>query len=350
MRLSEFILSHREDILSEWVTFARSCLANADVTRLWIATAGELTGKDLQDLVRFNEAIDQGLAESTSRFMENLDNSRELFLAMMSHDLRTPLGAIIGWADVMVNAEELPKTLREGASHILNSGERMNALLGDLLDFTRSRLGSGIPIVRADMDVANVARHTIDEIAALHPKHVVKLEATGKLQGKWDEGRVSQALSNLINNAVRYGSDTTPIHVTLRGDAEEVVLAVQNRGPVIRRNELDKIFDPMHRGAGDQPVEPTTNLGLGLYMCRIEIVPGARCRTNGLRSGCLARRQAGEPPAHAYTRSHRRLYRSVQVGWSTPGREFRRIKPIFPLHGVTCNPEVLPAPPACGLP
>ncbi len=345
MRLSKFLVSHREQILSEWVTFARTRHANADamdiaelrdhasemlaviaadlntaqskseqvaksegkrdadpdsatpdtaaeahgvgraesgfnviemvseyralratITRLWVATAGDLAAKDLEDLIRFNESIDQSLAESVLRFTRNVDHSREMFLGMMSHDLRTPLGAIIGWADVMVQAEALPGTLREGASHILDSGERMLVLLGDLLDLTRSRLGGGIPIVRADVDIGRVARSTIDEIAASHPKRVLTFEATGELQGHWDGGRVGQALSNLIGNAVQYGSETTPINVTMRGHAEEVALAVQNLGPVIPRNELNKIFDPMHRIGGDKPAAPTTNLGLGLYI------------------------------------------------------------------------------------
>ena len=345
MRLSEFMVAHREQILTEWDAFARSCLpvtetmdfsavrdhaaamldaiaadlrtpeskseqadkskgksdANPDPTtpdtaaqahgtdraasgftveqmvseyralrasvmRLWIDAAGEKPLKDRKDLIRFNEAVDQAMAESTARFSQGLNQSKEMFLAMLGHDLRTPLGAIIGSAHVMVNTKELPNKLLKSASLILNSGQRMNALVGDLLDFTRSRLGRGIPIVRADMDIAKVSRQVVDEIAALHPQRVVNFEATGELQGQWDSARVSQALSNVINNAVQHGSDKTPINVTLRGDADEVVLAVQNRGPVIPTNEFDKIFDPMHRIEGGKPMAPRDNLGLGLYI------------------------------------------------------------------------------------
>jgi signal transduction histidine kinase len=356
MRLSEFMLTHREQILSEWVAFARSCTTSADgmdlamlrdhasemldtiaadlnttqskseqaeksegksdaspdsetpdtaaqshgaaraqsgftveqmvseyralrasVIRLWIDAAGELARKDLDDLVRFNEAIDQALAESTSRFTQDLDQSKEMFLAMLGHDLRTPLGAIIGWAAVLVSDKELPDGLLKMASFILTSGQRMNALVGDLLDFTRSRLGPGIPIVPADMDIAKVCRQLVGEIAALYPQRVLNFEATGELQGHWDSARVSQAFSNVLNNAVQHGSEKTPINVVLRGDAEEVAVAVQNRGPVIPTNELDKIFDPMHRIEGDKPVAPRSNLGLGLYITeRIVAAHGGR--------------------------------------------------------------------------
>ena len=254
----------------------------ATVIRLWIDAAGELALKDLKDLIRFNESIDQDLAESTSRFTQDLDQSKEMFLAMLGHDLRTPLGAIVGSAHVLVNAKELPATLLKGASRILNSGRRMDALLGDLLDFTRSRLGGGIPIVRADIDIAKVSRHTIEEITALHPQRVVNVTASGELRGQWDGARVGQALSNMISNAVQYGSEKTPINVTIRGEADEVVLAVQNSGPVIPANELHKIFNPLHRVDGDRPNEPTSNLGLGLYIT--ERIVAAHGGTIGVES------------------------------------------------------------------
>jgi signal transduction histidine kinase len=347
MRLSEFMAIHREQILSEWVTFARSCLPTAEgmdlamlrdhaaemleaiaadlktpqtrreqadkaegksdaepepdqgtpdsaaqshgaaraesgftveqmvseyralrasVIRLWIDTAGELTRKDLDDLVRFNEAIDQALAESTSRFTQDLDHSKEMFLAMLGHDLRTPLNAIIGSAHIMVNTKDLPEIALKRAFLILNSSQRMNALVGDILDFTRSRLGRGIPVVRAEMDMGKVCRQIVEEIAALHPQRVLNFQATGELHGQWDQARISQAVSNVISNAVQHGSDRTPIDIVLHGDADDVRVAVHNSGPVIPANEVDKIFSPMHRIEGDRPVVPRENLGLGLYI------------------------------------------------------------------------------------
>ena len=345
MRQSEFMVTHREQILSEWVAFARSCLTTpetmdlaelrdhasemldtiaadlktpqtkseqveksegksdappdsrdpdtaaqshgaaraesgftveqmvseyralrASVTRLWIEATGELTRQDLDDFVRFNEAIDQALAESTSRFTEDLEHSKEMFIAMLGHDLRTPLGAIIGSAHIMVNTKDLPEIALKRAFLILNSGQRMNSLVSDLLDFTRSRLGRGIPIVRADMDIARVCRQTVEEIAALHPQRVVNFDASGDVHGQWDRARITQAFSNVIGNAVQHGSDNTPINIAVRGGADAVEVAVQNRGPVIPRNELQNIFNPLYRIEGDKPVAPRENLGLGLYI------------------------------------------------------------------------------------
>jgi len=238
--------------------------------------------KELLDADSETEAIDQALAESTARFTQDLEHSKEMFLAMLGHDLRTPLGAIIGSAHIMVNTKDLPEIALKRAFLILNSSQRMNALVGDLLDFTRSRLGRGIPIVRADMDIAKVCRQTVEEIAALHPQRVVNFDATGEVQGQWDRARMTQAFSNVISNAVQHGSDKTPINVVVRGGADDVEVTVQNRGPVIPANELDKVFNPLHRIEGDKPVAPRENLGLGLYIT--ERIVAAHGGTIGVES------------------------------------------------------------------
>jgi signal transduction histidine kinase len=238
----------------------------ASVIRLWLGTVRELHTDDFDDLIRFNEAIDQALAESTSRFVQNIDQSKEIFLGMLGHDLRNPLGAILGSAHILLESKELPQNLSKAALLVLKSGRRMNALVGDLLDFTRSRLGSGIPITRASADLREVCRSTVDEISAMYPQRVLHVDASGELHGEWDSARVSQALSNVLSNAVDHGSDTHPISITLRGDADGVEISVQNWGPVIPADQLDRVFAPMHRVDGDKPGAPTSNLGLGLYI------------------------------------------------------------------------------------
>src|SRR5207253_8377308 len=117
----------------------------ASVIRLWIKHAGTLEADDFVDLGRFNEAIDQSLAESVARYAHDINRSRETFLGILGHDLRTPLGTMIGAAGAMMQKKDFPENFRKMTSVILNSGQRMNALIRDLLDFTRSRLGSSIP-------------------------------------------------------------------------------------------------------------------------------------------------------------------------------------------------------------
>src|SRR5688572_14330912 len=114
--------------------------------------------------------------------------------------------------------------------------------------------------------ISGVCRQTVEEIAALHPQRVVNFDASGRLEGQWDRARITQAFSNVISNAVQHGSATTPVNVVIRGDVDQVCLTVQNCGAIIPANELDRIFNPMHRLEADKPVAPRENLGLGLYI------------------------------------------------------------------------------------
>ncbi len=241
----------------------------ASVIRLWIAARGELTPADVEDLTRFNEAIDQSLAESVTRYTLDLDQSREMFLAILGHDLRTPLGAVFTSSRFMLDTKELQEPFLTLTTRIASSATRMVHLVGDLLDFTRSRLGGGIPIVRAPMNMGKAVHDVVDEIAAAHPERTIEIDARGELEGEWDCARISQVLANLIGNALEHGSDGTPVTVVVAGDEGEVCMAVGNRGPVIPGDRLNGIFNPMkpRESAANAPASgPTSNLGLGLYI------------------------------------------------------------------------------------
>ena len=189
----------------------------ASVLRLWTKANGGLSGADLDDLIRFNEAIDQALAESATRYTQDLDQSKEMFLAILGHDLRTPLGAVLTSSQFMLDRGGLTEPDRTLTARVLRSATRMNHMVGDLLDLTRSRLGAGVPVVRGDTDLAEVARHVVEEVAAAHPERVLKLDTAGDLRGAWDAARVSQLLTNLLANAVQHGAADTPVRVTARG-------------------------------------------------------------------------------------------------------------------------------------
>lgn len=239
----------------------------ASVTRLWIRESGTLSGKDLDDLVRFNEAIDQALAESVTRYTEDLDHSKEMFLAVLGHDLRTPIGAVLTSSQFMLETGGLVEPNLTLITRMAHSAGRMNRMVDDLLDFTRSQLGSGVPIVRADMDLARAARHAVDEIEAAQPKCVFKMSTSGNVEGAWDEARISQVFANLLSNAAQHGAPGSPITISLRGEADEVVVIVHNFGTVIPASEIFGIFSPFKRLKSGAPAVPdSSNLGLGLFI------------------------------------------------------------------------------------
>lgn len=239
----------------------------ASVIRLWTKTCGTLTGADLEDLMRFNEAIDQSTAESVTRFTQDLDQSKEMFLAILGHDLRTPLGAVTMASQFMLDTGELTEPHLTLTTRIASSSARMNQMVEDLLDFTRSRLGSGLPIVRREMDMAKAARNAVEEMAAAQPESVIQVNTSGDLRGEWDSARISQVLANLLANAVQHGTAKAPISVTAEGKADEVVLRVHNRGQAIPTSDLNSLFSPFKGlGSGDAAASDSSNLGLGLYI------------------------------------------------------------------------------------
>lgn len=241
----------------------------ASVIRLWTKAKGELGAEDVEDLTRFNEAIDQSLAESVARYNEGLEQSKEIFLAILGHDLRTPLGAIYTSSRFMLDMDELEEPNRTLIERITQSASRTIRMVGDLLDFTRGRLGGGIPITRAEMNLGRVVRDVVDEISAAHPGCSIQVDTRGEQRGEWDQERISQALSNLIGNAVQHGAEGTSVNVELQGEEEEVAIVVHNRGVAIPPDQFAGIFNPMKERDAAQRAStrgPTSSLGLGLYI------------------------------------------------------------------------------------
>jgi signal transduction histidine kinase len=198
-----------------------------------------------------------------TRYGQDVERLKDVFLGVLGHDLRNPLGAIMMSATLIMTKEGPEWEHSRTAARILTSGTRMEGLIGDLLDFTRARLGAGIPLTRSDVDLAAECRKTVDEIAAFHPGCNVSFQATGELRGRWDSARIAQALSNLLGNAIQHGAKHRPIGVTLRGEAERVVLSVHNEGRPIPKRHLNDIFNPFRQL---DPEHATSNVGLGLYI------------------------------------------------------------------------------------
>jgi signal transduction histidine kinase len=240
----------------------------ASVIRLWTKEQGALSAGDIDDLTRFNEAIDQSLAESVTRYTQDLDHSKEMFLAILGHDLRTPLGAVLMSSQFMLDTGDLKEPNLTLTSRIAHSSTRMVHMVGALLDFTRSRLGGGIPLERADVDLAKIVCDVVAEMSAAYPTRTIELQAPDPQPGVWDGPRLTQVMTNLVGNALEHGSAGTIVKVTTGGDDAEVWIAVYNRGPAIPADQLRSIFLPMKSAATATAAAsgPSGNLGLGLYI------------------------------------------------------------------------------------
>jgi signal transduction histidine kinase len=260
----------------------------ASVIRLWTREENQLSGEHLADLVRFNEAIDQALAESVLRFTQGLDESKEMFLAILGHDLRSPLGAVMMSAGFMLDTGELDEPHLTLTRRIASSSKRMEQMVGDLLDFTRSRLGNGIPIVRAPMSVNKAVHDVVDEVLAGDPSRSITIDARGGESVDWDCSRVSQAITNLLLNAVEHSAPGSVVTVKVAGDARDVTITVHNEGTPLTPEQLNGIFGSMKAAQqrGKESAGPLGHLGLGLYIAeRIAHAHGGTIKVESSHSG-----------------------------------------------------------------
>lgn len=242
----------------------------SSVLRMWAFEPKNCFQTNYDDIGRFNEAIDQALYESIARYSSLCNKSRNLFLAILGHDLCTPLFTTINGAQLIMRSEDTDTRSRNIAVRIYNSGRRMNNLVTDLLDYTRTHLGSNLPIEPEPTNFAEIAQIVIDEIRTIHQAKEIKFSAAGKLDGVWDKERIAQVISNLVGNAVQHGAPDKAIAVEASDENEEIVLKVKNQGPVIHEDKLKSIFEPLVRFVepGAENNQKRNNLGLGLYIAR----------------------------------------------------------------------------------
>lgn len=242
----------------------------ATVLRLWLPQVAEVTEASANDMLRFNEAMDQAVAESTTRFTEQTSRARDTFLAILGHDLRTPLAAMAMAGDYLTSAAVGTKQTQEVGSRVKRSAATMRSMVNDLLEYARTQLGSSMPVERRPADLLDICKAALEDVSAAHPECVIELKASGNLTGQFDSARLQQALTNLLTNAVQYRAEEHPIMLSASEVQDGIVLRVRNRGPVIPKDSLEAIFNPLVQLSGDghQEGRPSTSLGLGLYIAR----------------------------------------------------------------------------------
>lgn len=238
----------------------------ASVLRLW-ADAHEPGPDTLSDMTRFNEAIDQAVAESVDFFTVEAERWRNVFLGVLGHDLRGPLNAILLSSRLLAQLNE-GTPVSAVTARLLRGGERMKQLLDDLLDYSRASLDLGIPVAPAATDFALACQEEIELQRVAWPDNAIALEVEGPTQGVWDASRLKQVVGNLIANAAKYGDPGTPVAVRLVGNDTEVMLSVENTGPAIPAAGMQLLFEPLRRGAHAGAGTERTSLGLGLFIVR----------------------------------------------------------------------------------
>ncbi|MDG3002162.1 GAF domain-containing sensor histidine kinase [Paludisphaera mucosa] len=188
---------------------------------------------------------------------------REQFIAVLGHDLRNPLGSIRAGAFLLSQLPKGPQS-DEVRGRIDRSVGRMSALIDDVLDFARGRLGGGLPLIRRQEEgLDEILNQVVMELESAWPRRVVLREIQVGRPVFCNGGRLAQMLSNLLANALAHGDPDSPIRVRAGASTDAFEIAVANRGPTIPPEIRERLFQPFFRGGGEAGQE---GLGLGLYI------------------------------------------------------------------------------------
>lgn len=207
----------------------------------------------------------------------------EQLIGIVSHDLRNPLNAILLGTHLLSSSD--PAARDATAKRIVNATRRATRLTSELLDFTNARLGKGIPVARAPIDIHVVVAATVEEIELAWPGRRVVHMREGAGLASADEDRLAQVVTNLVSNAMTYGLREEPITVTSIVGADTLTIRVFNRGRPIAPELLDLIFQPLQRGE-DQVQRGSRSVGLGLYIVReIAHAHGGEARVTSTEDG-----------------------------------------------------------------
>jgi signal transduction histidine kinase len=202
----------------------------------------------------------KALAEDSRQELLAVAEFREMFIGIVGHDLRTPLGAIVMAAGFLLQRGHLDQQDTQTVGRIIRSSQRMTHMITQLLDLTCARLGDGLPIDPAPTDLGELCQHVVAEFEA-----GIELDIEGDMRGVWDAARLAQALSNLAGNAVAYAEPGTSVVIRARAEKDAVMLEVINRGAPIPASLLPFVFEPFRRGE-QRRQSPAGSLGLGLYI------------------------------------------------------------------------------------
>jgi signal transduction histidine kinase len=241
----------------------------ASVLKLWQLNGGIISADSAQDIVRFNEAIDQSLADAAVAYADKVNETRDIFLAILGHDLRSPLAATATAGMYLSRAGGFEDRVQQIGVRVKRSAATMNGMVNDLLGLARTQLGDGIPIQRRNCDLLEMGQWAIEDANAANPSASFTLNAIGELMGSFDQARLQQLLTNLANNAAQYGEAGKPILVDLAGEHDRVSIIVRNQGAAIPPELIPKLFNslvqlPEQEGHN----RPRGSLGLGLYIAK----------------------------------------------------------------------------------
>ena len=242
------------------------------VLRLWRCSESRFDAAVLLDqMLQFNQALDAALRESIDGFVAALTAARDAYLFTLGQDLRLPLESMHAANTVLGRPDFSTDTRRVASRRVHRALVRMDGLRSDLMEYTRNRGLTGIPVDRTLADVRALCEESIEIARTMHPGLGFEAGFSGDLVTSIDSPRLQQALSNLLHNAVVHGDGVTPVRLTALATRTRVTLDVWNAGPAIPAGAMRSIFEPRIRAPRSNPAaqqDSATSFGLGLFIVR----------------------------------------------------------------------------------
>jgi signal transduction histidine kinase len=228
---------------------------------------GELEGIDIVGFEVTEQVLARRKAEALAEELRHRAEFEEQLIGIVSHDLRTPVSAILLGVTALRRGEALSERQMKSVARIQSSAERAHRMIRDLLDFTQARLTGSLLIERRATDLHELIQGVLEEVQATHGGRELRVSRGGDGRGEWDPDRLSQVVQNLVTNALKYSPADTPVHIETHAEDRGVTLSVHNEGAPIPPERLASIFQPLERASGEVDTAGR-GIGLGLYIVK----------------------------------------------------------------------------------
>ena len=273
-----------------WALVAEYRALRASVLRLWRESSPSFDLRDIADVTRFNECIDQSLAESVTSYTEQVQSERarllrneqaarqdaeganrakDMFLATLSHELRTPLSAIMGWTNILRMTACTKENIAEGIEVIERNAKVQLQLIEDVLDVSRIVSGKMRLEIR-DCDLIGAVSAGIDSVRPTADARGTRLEVQldpAASRASCDASRIQQVVWNLLSNAIKFTQKGGVVRIALQRESSGICISVSDNGPGISPELLTCVFEPFKQ-ADSSLKRKYGGLGLGLSIVK----------------------------------------------------------------------------------
>jgi signal transduction histidine kinase len=218
----------------------------------------------VRNLIRVKQ-VEQKLKD-TVQSMELERKLRDQFVSTLTHDLRNPLTAAKVSAQVIGRVAHDPAKQAALVGRIIDSLDRANRMIDNLLDANQIKAGGPLALEMKEANLQHLIQETLEELTTVHGSRFV-IRGDADITGYWSPNGMRRIIENLANNAIKYGSDRTPVTIDVHSSGSDVKITVHNEGSLIKPEDQKLLFEPFYR-ANTAQESGQKGWGLGLTLVR----------------------------------------------------------------------------------